>query len=270
MFFSTTWMQIPGPAVHWIHRYAFSTLLELTISWIVPLVIPAPYIALYVLARSDPGIITPQNVANHLKVFPYDRVIFVPDTICRSCKFVKPARSKHCNVCKVCVARHDHHCCSSCDETDIGIWIGNCVGYSNTHLFVLFIFVNTALLSYSTYLHWLIFSHKVARIRTLQRQTIASLGHALANVRLRSKYQLYLSVVLEGQMSGALFLICSMISVLTMAFLLHHLWLLSTGTTTNESFKWADIKEGLQTKEICILDADDPYMYSLVNKSDEG
>jgi len=55
--------------------------------------------------------------------------------------------------------------------------------------------------------------------------------------------------------------------MLTLGFMVHHLWLLSTGTTTNESFKWADIKEGLEVKEICILDADDPYMYTHNNKN---
>ena len=87
--------------------------------WIVPLVIPAPYIALYILARSDPGIITPQNVMNHIQVFPYDRVIFLPNVMCRTCNFIKPARSKHCNICNACVARHDHHCIPSEGITDV-------------------------------------------------------------------------------------------------------------------------------------------------------
>lgn len=95
----------------------------------------------------------------------------------------------------------------------------------------------------------------------MQKQTIASLGSALAKYKLRSTYQLYSSVILDAQMSGALFLICSMISILTTGFMLHHIWLLSTGTTTNESFKWADIKEGLELHEIVILELDDPYMY---------
>lgn len=78
--------------------------------WIVPLVIPSPYIALYILARSDPGIITQQNVQKHVLLFKYDNILFVPGVPCRTCKLIKPARSKHCNVCNVCVARHDHHC----------------------------------------------------------------------------------------------------------------------------------------------------------------
>jgi hypothetical protein len=54
-----------------------------------------------------------------------------------------------------------------------------------------------------------------------------------------------------------------MIGVVTAGFMLHHLWLLSTGTTTNESFKWADLKDALQADEIVVLDQNDPYMYVL-------
>jgi hypothetical protein len=135
------------------------------------------------------------------------------------------------------------------------------VGYSNTHLFLLFLVANTALLSYSTWLHYLIFSNRVAQIREIQRQTIASLGAALHSYRLRTTYQLYNSAILEAQMGGALFLICAMISILTLFFTIHHLWLLSTGTTTNESLKWEDIKDALKIQEIVVLDKDDPYMY---------
>ena len=141
-----------------------------------------------------------------------------------------------------------------------GVWIGNCVGYSNTHLFLLFLLVNNLLLAYSSYLHYLIFSHKVAEIRLFQQKTIASFGSALHSVKLRSTYQLYSSVIMEAEMGGALFLVCAMICAVTAAFMLHHSWLLSTGTTTNESFKWADLKDALAAGEIVILDQDDPFM----------
>ena len=218
--------------------------------WLVLLVVPTPYISLYILSVSDPGIITPQNHEKHLQLFPYDNIIFTPGVLCPTCNFTKPARSKHCSACNVCVARHDHHC----------VWIGNCVGYSNTDLFVLFLVVNTSLLAYGAYLHYLIFSHRVAQIRLLQRQTIASFGSALHYVRLRSTSQLWWSAIIEAELGGALFLICIMICIVTTAFLLHHLWLLSSGTTTNESFKWADVKDALSSGIIVVLDQDDEYM----------
>jgi palmitoyltransferase ZDHHC4 len=196
-------------------------------------------------------------------LFPYDNILFIPGIHCRTCNITKPARSKHCNVCNACVARHDHHCTFVFIPSNLGVWLGNCIGYSNTHLFLLFLLVNSLLLAYSSYLHYLIFSHEVARIRLFQQRTIESLGPALHSVQLRSTYQLYSSVILGAEMSGALFLICAMICAVTTGFMLHHCWLLSTGTTTNESFKWADLKDAMAAGEIVILDQDDPYMYPL-------
>lgn len=45
---------------------------------------------------------------------------------CEFCKKYKFERSSHCSQCDVCILRRDHHC----------IWIGKCVGYSNTQYFL--------------------------------------------------------------------------------------------------------------------------------------
>ena len=57
----------------------------------------------------SPGVITPQNV-NCFMHTPYDGVLFKEGNLCRTCHVIKPARSKHCNMCGVCVPRFDHHC----------------------------------------------------------------------------------------------------------------------------------------------------------------
>ena len=52
-----------------------------------------------------------------------------PFQICMDCQIVKPPRSRHCDICKRCVAIYDHHC----------PWINNCVGQGNHRLFLTYI-----------------------------------------------------------------------------------------------------------------------------------
>lgn len=59
-----------------------------------------------------------------------------PSLVCFDCevtstviKVIKPARSRHCEVCKSCIMVYDHHC----------PWINNCVGAKNYIWFFLFI-----------------------------------------------------------------------------------------------------------------------------------
>lgn len=48
---------------------------------------------------------------------------------CRKCLRIKPQRTHHCSVCKVCVLKMDHHC----------PWMNRCVGFENYKYFVLFL-----------------------------------------------------------------------------------------------------------------------------------
>ena len=59
----------------------------------------------------------------------YDGEVYKEKNTCRTCKFHKPARSKHCSVCQMCVSKYDHHC----------IWIRQCVGEKNYKWFVSFL-----------------------------------------------------------------------------------------------------------------------------------
>ena len=48
-----------------------------------------------------------------------------------------PPKSRHCNICHVCISRYDHHCA----------WINNCVGGKNYTIYLIFILVSFIYLS---------------------------------------------------------------------------------------------------------------------------
>ncbi|NXK64941.1 ZDHC4 palmitoyltransferase, partial [Sylvietta virens] len=80
------------------------------------------------------GTVTKSNAASLVKVYAYDGVLFQRGLVCPTCTVEKPARSKHCSVCRTCVHRFDHHC----------VWVNNCIGACNAGVFLLYLLSLTA------------------------------------------------------------------------------------------------------------------------------
>ncbi|NXI35909.1 ZDHC4 palmitoyltransferase, partial [Galbula dea] len=86
-------------------------------------------------SQADPGIITTSNHASLLQIYAYDGVLFQKGIVCPTCNMEKPARSKHCSLCRVCVHRFDHHC----------VWLNSCIGAFNAKYFCLYLLSLTAM-----------------------------------------------------------------------------------------------------------------------------
>ncbi|RBA16676.1 hypothetical protein FPRO05_01400 [Fusarium proliferatum] len=197
---------------------------------IVVVTVFLPYLFLYLACAADPGYITPENHAYYMSLYPYDHTLFHPGHMCRTCKFLKPARSKHCSLCKRCVAKADHHC----------VFINSCVGYGNQHWFILLLISTAFLCTYGGFLGLSIITVRVQRYAP---------GWSVWKPRGMTVSQ-YLAGwgwgIQDNVNMGASSLLAALTSPLVWGLLLYTLYLVYCGTTTNETLKWSDWKEDMR------------------------
>lgn len=190
-----------------------------------------PYLFLYLACAADPGYITPESVGRHMSLYAYDYALFHPGRFCRTCNLPKPPRSKHCSICKRCIARADHHC----------IFINSCVGYGNHHWFLLLLLSTAVLTSYGAVLGLSILS---ADIRAHHSSwTLWPPGSPdMPWVRWLGIF----SVGVHANLGlGASTMLALLITPLVWGFFLYSMYLVYCGTTTNETLKWAEWKEDM-------------------------
>lgn len=197
-------------------------------------VIPTPFVALWYCASADPGYITEANYRQEAGRYAFDEIIFFPQNTCRTCRWEKPARSKHCSLCRHCIALHDHHCS----------WINNCIGRGNIASFITFLLLNLLFVMYGAFLSGLV-------IKGFIREYVRRKGRQFFPFDRSTRVRLWWMFVWKKTgLLGALFVLCIMSSMLVLAFLSHQLYLLAIGCTTNESAKWADVQDAIKHDEI--------------------
>lgn len=189
-----------------------------------------PYIFIYKTVTSTASYITPHNHWQRMQEYPYDHVLFKPGRFCRTCNLRKPARSKHCSMCHVCVAKHDHHC----------IWVMNCVGKANYAYFISMVSSLAVLLTYGAYLTYAL-SVKTLEDQKLRRsEEMGGSQNGKERISWSLYFELWAWAFTKDIQVGAVGMLAAFTAPLAWGFFLYHAFLVWRGTTTNESSKWAD------------------------------
>ncbi|KAJ3304843.1 palmitoyltransferase swf1 [Kappamyces sp. JEL0829] len=197
------------------------------------------YAAFIAASVSDPGYLDQSNVARAGAMFPYDRIIY-DEKFCNTCLLDRPPRSKHCPVCKRCIAKLDHHC----------VWVNNCIGLANHKWFLLFLLTTAVYCSYGSYLSFQVLHYIYDRE---QYQHLYRIDPDTGRQQKASFYTSVLYLFQREALLSALAIFAGIAAVIVVLFLQYQLWLVLRGKTTNESFKWEDLSDAIDGKHITTI-----------------
>eukprot|EP00727_Mastigamoeba_balamuthi_P013491 m51a1_g8765 hypothetical protein (359) ;mRNA; f:144990-146833 len=234
IFIRDGYPHIPGPALGAVHR----TIGHVSVAGVVAFFL--------FVCGSDPGTITSHNVDRYIKAYPFDGVLYHPKT-CTTCAFTRPARSKHCRICDRCVARFDHHC----------PWINNCVGELNLRWFILFIVVTATLLVYCSWLCWRV-SYGVFIKEDLLKPGVGVQLKSGKTIPVTKSFLFQYAIYKTG-LVVPLGMFCGLLAPILYGFAAYQMWEAAQGVTTNESFKWSDVREGARRQGIPVSSIQNRY-----------
>ncbi|XP_064639077.1 palmitoyltransferase ZDHHC4-like [Lineus longissimus] len=172
---------------------------------------------------SDPGEINHKNYAQYVDMYKYDGVLYQEDNACQTCDFIKPARSKHCSTCDICIFKFDHHC----------VWTNRCVGGRNQRYFLIFMVALCMMVGNGVYMAcWVLHNITVY-------QNLWSAKYVDHNGVARDMTLVLLVQHLFMQFPRIVFLATGMgaIAALLIGFTIYHFYLAVFNQTTNERYK---------------------------------
>ncbi|CCH44997.1 putative S-acyltransferase [Wickerhamomyces ciferrii] len=173
-------------------------------------------LSLIIAIYSKPVRLNSDNSRYYNSIYKNNNLIFFNDQKCKTCKVLKPARSKHCKICDQCIVFFDHHC----------VWINNCVGKGNYKWFYLFLIMNVIVLTYATIISFNL-------IQTIVNDE--SIGY--------DEFENFQNELI-------LFLICGLLDIVVTWFAFESFKLVYMGMTTNEQQKWFNIHDLIHSGEL--------------------
>lgn len=196
------------------------------------------YISTALATFSDPGIVGHGD----FPTFEPNNLIFFPNSACKTCGDLKPARSKHCSVCDHCFVLYDHHC----------VWVNNCIGYRNYRWFVLYLLANINFLGYGSYLCGGVMRYQLQHDYT-------DYGY----------WTVITSTTEANRVTGIFVILTSIFVIIAVLFTGLQVWYLYLGVTTNEVDKWGSVEYLVKIGVLYRCNGPEPYVEKVVSKEGE-
>jgi palmitoyltransferase len=190
----------------------------------------AACLATFYLACTVPaGTISKNNTADW-DVYPPDNVLFAANKWCDRTGMVKLPRSKYSKLEGRHVPRFDHYC----------VWLKQSVGALNYRYFLVFLLVHALMLTYGAVAAGLILYGRVVKedLFSIRFYNMQSREYVPASYYVVGSYL----TRDDGIYIVGLLLLSGVMGLVMWAFLGFHVYLVSVGKTTNEFFKWQDLK----------------------------
>uniref|UniRef100_A0A7S4VY78 Palmitoyltransferase n=1 Tax=Ditylum brightwellii TaxID=49249 RepID=A0A7S4VY78_9STRA len=178
--------------------------------------------------KAPPGYIT-ENSIMKFDNYPYDNLLYT-NKLCPTVHIRKLARSKYDRVSNRHVPRFDHYCG----------WLNQSVGEENYRYFLFFLLVHTVMVIYGSIVTALLFYGEIIDkdLHNARFFNVATGAEVIADNMMVFHYLLmthfYLAMVL---------LLMSIMTLMLGAFLGFHLYITARGMTTNEYFKWKEVRK---------------------------
>jgi len=186
----------------------------------------------YIACQMPAGRITKLNAKLENNRYP-NTSIFPPQRICRTCKVLKPARSKHCSTCNICVPKFDHHC----------PWLNQCVGLENHLHFTNFLACHWFMCLYGTYL----MTYMVWEIISTQNLLQTTFYNRTTGEHIKASYYVVFQYMFsQYQTLVGLLAMAAVMGVVLFGFWGWHMYLMASNQTTNERYKISSYRDEMR------------------------
>lgn len=182
------------------------------------------------LVSNSPGTITKDNVQFY-DHFPYDDLLYVEGRVDRRKGVPRLPRSKYDRLkYHQHVPRFDHYCG----------WVASTIGEENYRLFLLFVATQFALCAYGTALLGLFFWGEIEDKKLFE---VKFFDKSSGMEYQANKWIVFQYLFHKHLYEAGVFAIVAVMSVALMCFLGYHCYITSIGMTTNEHYKWGEVRK---------------------------